>query len=77
MFNPNKAPSADEIKSARKEAGLTQKESGLQLGSSASTWQAYELDQRKMPLLKWRAYLNTNKLPKLEEKPITPEMLKK
>ncbi len=47
----------EQIKQARKEAGLTQEEAGKLVGGGKRTWQNWEYGTRIMPAAKWELFL--------------------
>ncbi|MFZ4504585.1 MAG: helix-turn-helix domain-containing protein [Methylovulum sp.] len=57
-------PTPEEIKQARKEAGLTQTQAGKLIHKSCRAWQQYEKGDREMDLAYWELFLiktNTQK----------------
>lgn len=51
-------PSPQEIKEARRKAGLTQSQAGALVGApSQRTWQDWEGGRRNMPAAKWELFL--------------------
>lgn len=50
-------PSPQEIKEARRKAGLTQAKAGALVGApSKRTWQDWEAGKRNMPAAKWELF---------------------
>lgn len=50
-------PTTDQIKQARKEAGLTQTQAGKLVNRALSTWQAYEGGTLDFPPELWEIFL--------------------
>lgn len=49
-------PTPDEIKAARKGAGITQTEAGALVHTTVRTWQQWEAGDRKMHLAFWELF---------------------
>lgn len=49
-------PTIEQIKKARKEAGLTQKEAAELLGVAHITWRQYESGARNMPKINYELF---------------------
>jgi DNA-binding XRE family transcriptional regulator len=49
-------PTAQQVKQARKEAGLTQKQAADKIMVSKRSWQYYEAGQREMSAAVWELY---------------------
>ena len=57
-------PTPEQIKQARKEAGLTQTQAGILIHKSCRAWQQYEKGDREMDFAYWELFLiktNTQK----------------
>lgn len=54
-------PTADELKTARERADLTQAQAADLVGVHVRSWQRWELGERKMPQPAWRLFLALTK----------------
>ena len=53
----NPMPSPDDIRQARKAAGLTQAQAGELIGATRRAWQEWEAGRRNMPGAKWELWV--------------------
>lgn len=57
----SKGPSAGEVKAARKERRLTQKDAAKVIGAGLRTWAGWEMGESTMSEAKWEQFLNRTK----------------